>query len=118
MVLSERIRIRNRSGAIMAGYKLATYQATDGPRAGIVIEDKVFDAAALTRKAAYATMLGILDDWKIAQGAIRNAAARIGKAKSHPLKGTKLLAPILWPSAIYCAGANYADHVSEMNRSH
>ena len=43
-----------------AGYKLATYQASDGPRAGLVIEDKVFDAAALTRKPAYATVLGIL----------------------------------------------------------
>src|SRR5262249_18616948 len=39
-----------------AGYKLATYQANDGPRAGLVIEDKVFDAAALTRKPAYASV--------------------------------------------------------------
>ena len=29
----------------MAGYKLATYQTSDGPRAGLVIDDKVFDAA-------------------------------------------------------------------------
>src|SRR5215467_3200275 len=29
----------------MAGYKLATYQSSDGPRAGLVIDDKVFDAA-------------------------------------------------------------------------
>jgi len=27
----------------MAGYKLATYQSADGPRAGLVIDDKVFD---------------------------------------------------------------------------
>src|SRR5262249_31956239 len=38
----------------MAGYKLATYQTSDGPRAGLVIDDKVFDAAKLTGKAAYA----------------------------------------------------------------
>ena len=34
----------------MAGYKLATYQTADGPRAGLVVDDKVFDAARLTGK--------------------------------------------------------------------
>src|SRR5262249_60229300 len=33
-----------------------------------------------------------------------------------PLGRTKLLAPVRWPSAIYCAGANYADHAAEMAR--
>ena len=41
----------------MAGYKLATYQSADGPRAGLVIDDKVFDAAKVTGKPAYATVL-------------------------------------------------------------
>src|SRR5260370_36147879 len=36
----------------MAGYKLATYQTSDGPRAGLVIDDKVLDAAKLTGKGA------------------------------------------------------------------
>src|SRR6516165_8253509 len=54
-----------RTGATnMAGYKLATYQTADCPRAGLVIDDKVFDAAKLTGKSAYATVLGILEDWK------------------------------------------------------
>src|SRR5207249_7212863 len=39
------------------------------------------------------------------------------RVKRRPLLRTKLLAPVLWPSAIYCAGANYADHVAEMNRA-
>ena len=37
------------------GYKLATYRTSDGPRAGLVIGEDVFDAAKLTGKAAYAT---------------------------------------------------------------
>jgi len=118
MLLGERMLTSNQTGAIMSGCKLATYQTADGPRAGIVVDDKVFDAAALTRNQAYATMLGILNDWKTAKGAIKAATAKPGKAKSRPLKGTKLLAPVLWPSAIYCAGANYSDHVAEMNRAH
>jgi 2-keto-4-pentenoate hydratase/2-oxohepta-3-ene-1,7-dioic acid hydratase in catechol pathway len=103
----------------MAGYKLATYQTADGPRAGLVVDDKVFDAAKLTGRPAYATVLGILNDWKTAQGLLKKASANTAKAraKGRPLKGTKLLAPVLWPSAIYCAGANYSDHVSEMNKA-
>jgi 2-keto-4-pentenoate hydratase/2-oxohepta-3-ene-1,7-dioic acid hydratase in catechol pathway len=104
----------------MAGYTLATYQTAEGPRAGIVVDEKIFDAAKLTGRPAYATMLGILNDWKAAQGLLKKAAANTAKAraKGRPLKGTKLLAPVLWPSSIYCAGANYADHVAEMNKAH
>ncbi len=100
----------------MDGYKLATYQASDGPRAGLVIDDKVFDAAKLTGKSAYASVLGILEDWRTAKGVLRKAAAAAKKSrvKASPLGRTKLLAPVRWPSAIYCAGANYADHAAEM----
>jgi 2-keto-4-pentenoate hydratase/2-oxohepta-3-ene-1,7-dioic acid hydratase in catechol pathway len=102
----------------MAGYKLATYQTPDGPRAGLVIDDKLFDATKLTGKAAYASVLGILADWRAAQGALKKAAAAAGKSrvKALPLSRAKLLAPVRWPSAIYCAGANYADHAAEMAR--
>src|SRR6266498_1341780 len=102
----------------MAGYKLATYQTSDGPRAGLVIDGTLFDAAKRTGKGAYATVLGILEDWRTAKGALRKAAAAAGKSrvKALPLKRSKLLAPVRWPSAIYCAGANYADHATEMAR--
>ena len=82
----------------MAGYKLATYQTSDGPRAGVVIDDKVFDAAKLTGKGAYATVLGILEDWKTAQGVLRKAAAAAGKAVP---KRRRLDAPSCWRR---CAG--------------
>jgi 2-keto-4-pentenoate hydratase/2-oxohepta-3-ene-1,7-dioic acid hydratase in catechol pathway len=100
----------------MPSYKLVTYQSDKGPRAGIVVDDKVYDAAALTRKAAYASVLDILNDWRSAQGTLRKAAATAAKSrlKSKLVARTKLLAPVLWPSAIYCAGANYTDHMMEM----
>jgi 2-keto-4-pentenoate hydratase/2-oxohepta-3-ene-1,7-dioic acid hydratase in catechol pathway len=99
-----------------AGYKLATYKSSDGPRAGLVIGDQVFDAAKLTGKPAYATVLGILADWKRAESVLKKAAAGAAKsrAKRLPLKKTKLLAPVQYPSTIYCAGANYADHAAAM----
>jgi len=100
----------------LAGYKLATYRSSEGPRAGLVIGDEVFDAAKLTGKAAYSTVLAILQDWKTAEGVLKAAAAKAGKSKikRQPVKRTKFLAPVQYPSAIFCAGANYADHAAEM----
>jgi len=99
----------------MAGYKLATYAGADGPRAGLVIGDEVCDAAKLTGHAADATVLGILADWKAARKRLARAAA--SPAAGQPLATARLMAPILWPSAMYCAGANYADHAAEMARA-
>jgi len=97
----------------MSGYKLATYQSDGGPRAGVVVGESVFDAAELTGRAAYATTLAILEDWKRASDAIATAA-RSPRGKAMKLSQTHLRAPVLWPSAIYCAGANYSDHAAEM----
>src|SRR5436190_11311863 len=91
-----------RGSTEMDGYKLATYQTSDGPRAGLVIDDKVFDAAKLTGKPGYATVLAILEDWRTARGVLKKAAASAGKSrvKPLPLARTKLLAPVRWPSAM------------------
>jgi 2-keto-4-pentenoate hydratase/2-oxohepta-3-ene-1,7-dioic acid hydratase in catechol pathway len=97
------------------GYRLATYAADGGPRAGLVIGEEVFDAASLTGRPGDATVLGILEDWAAACERLAKVAAVPGKGS--PLAGTRLLAPIRWPSAIYCAGANYADHAAEMARA-
>jgi 2-keto-4-pentenoate hydratase/2-oxohepta-3-ene-1,7-dioic acid hydratase in catechol pathway len=104
------------ASAKRAGYKLATYRSSDGPRAGLVVGEEVFDLAKLTGKPAYATVLGVLSDWKSAEGALKKAAAGAAKsrAKRQPLRKTKLLAPVQFPGTIYCAGANYADHAAAM----
>jgi 2-keto-4-pentenoate hydratase/2-oxohepta-3-ene-1,7-dioic acid hydratase in catechol pathway len=104
----------------MASYKLVTYASADGPRGGMVVDDNVFDLAALTGDKSYVTVLDALNDWKSARGALRKAAIKAGKTriKSRPLGRTRLLAPLRWPSAIYCAGANYRDHSEEMAKLH
>ena len=50
------------ASAKSAGYKLATDRSSDGPRAGLVIGEEVFDAAKLTGKPAYATEGVLLDE--------------------------------------------------------
>ena len=106
------------AGNKRAGFKLATYQSSEGPRAGLVVGEEVFDAAKVTGKPAYATVAGILADWKTAEAALKKAAAGAAKsrAKRQPLRKTKLLAPVPFPPTIFCAGANYADHAAAMAR--
>jgi 2-keto-4-pentenoate hydratase/2-oxohepta-3-ene-1,7-dioic acid hydratase in catechol pathway len=103
----------------MTEFKLLSYRAPDGARAGLLVDGAVYDAAKLTRNAAYASVLGILADWRAAQGALRKAAAQAakGKTKGMPLAKARLLAPVLYPGNIYCAGANYTDHMAEMARA-
>ena len=85
----------------MSSYKLVTYQSAKGPRAGVVVNDKVFDAAALTRRPAYASMLDILNDWASAKGTLKKAAAGASKSK---LKSE----PVLGNSEVWLAGLRAA----------
>jgi 2-keto-4-pentenoate hydratase/2-oxohepta-3-ene-1,7-dioic acid hydratase in catechol pathway len=102
-------------------YRLLTYRAAaKEARAGILVGDLVYDAARACASAKYATVLDVLADWRAAERKLRDAAKRIAagksKVKGTPLVKTKLLAPVLYPGAIFCAGANYVDHVAEMLR--
>jgi 2-keto-4-pentenoate hydratase/2-oxohepta-3-ene-1,7-dioic acid hydratase in catechol pathway len=98
----------------MANYKLVTYESAQGPRAGAVIAEKVFDIATLTRHASYVSMLDVLADWPAAKERLTAAATQADRCGHQPLDRTNLLAPVLWPSAIFCAGANFTDHMIEM----
>ncbi len=100
----------------MTSYRLLTYQLSDGPRAGMVVEDVVYDLATLTARPAYATVRGVLDDWANAQSLLGQAAASASGKFGKAIRDVKLLTPILYPPTIYCAGANYTDHVANMAR--
>ena len=102
-------------------YKLLSYRAGQAARAGVLIGDTVYEAAKVTGVAAHSSVLGVLEDWSRAGRLLAQAAKRIasgkGRAKGLPLKRARLLAPVLYPGAIYCAGANYTDHMAEMARA-
>lgn len=100
----------------MSSYRLLTYQLTDGPRAGMLVGDVVYDLATMTGRPAYATVRGVLDDWANAQSLLAQAAASASGKFGKRIGDVKLLAPILYPPTIYCAGANYTDHVANMAR--
>ena len=97
-------------------YKLLSYRSATGPRAGVLIGDTVFDAEKLSGKPDYVTVLGVLDDWTAADAHFAAVATRVASAGGEPLSLISLLAPILFPGQIFAAGANYDDHIDEMNK--
>jgi 2-keto-4-pentenoate hydratase/2-oxohepta-3-ene-1,7-dioic acid hydratase in catechol pathway len=103
-------------------YRLLSHQSGREARAGILVEEQVYDPAGMLGNAGYTSVLAILQDWRIARPALALAAERIiagkSRAKGVPVKRAKLLAPVLYPGNIYCAGANYTDHMAEMARAH
>jgi 2-keto-4-pentenoate hydratase/2-oxohepta-3-ene-1,7-dioic acid hydratase in catechol pathway len=101
----------------MSQYQLATYRAAQGARAGLVVGETVFDLAAATGRASYVTMLDVLRDWDGARAVLREAAASAAKrTEGRPLRAAALLPPVPTPAGIFCAGANFTDHMMEMAR--
>jgi 2-keto-4-pentenoate hydratase/2-oxohepta-3-ene-1,7-dioic acid hydratase in catechol pathway len=65
--------------------------------------------------------MSILEHWEQLGPKLRLLArdVRAGavSARRSPLSSAKLLPPVMYPGAIFCAGANYKDHVAEMSRA-
>ena len=101
----------------MAEFKLLNYADKSGKaRSAILVGDEnVVDLQeALAGKPWTVSTLAVLGAWDEALPAL-NALAGGKPAKSRRLSEVKLLAPLLYPPAIYCAGANYMAHAKEMS---
>jgi 2-keto-4-pentenoate hydratase/2-oxohepta-3-ene-1,7-dioic acid hydratase in catechol pathway len=98
-----------------SGYRLLSYTASSGePAAGVLIGDRVYEAATLLGGAAPSSVLGLLQAWDEMHPKLHAAAATVDPKGGAPLAQVKLLAPILYPGELFCAGANYWDHLEEM----
>jgi 2-keto-4-pentenoate hydratase/2-oxohepta-3-ene-1,7-dioic acid hydratase in catechol pathway len=60
------------------------------------------------------SVLGLLRAWDAVHPRLHAAAQNARPGDGVSLSEIKLLAPILYPGALYCAGANYWDHLEEM----
>src|SRR5581483_590521 len=92
-----------------AGYRLISYLDAGMPRAGVLIDGRVVNAEAILGRQG-TSVLDILRGWDDAHPRL----ARASGADGVPLASLKTLAPVLYPGAFYCAGANYWDHLQEM----
>lgn len=91
--------------------RLVTFDAGDGPRAGVVEDDRVVDAWALLGEPHRGGLREL-----IAAGRVDDLRGRLGDtgAPSHPLSAVKLLVPIPDPDKIVCIGLNYRKHAAEV----
>ncbi|HWT90014.1 MAG TPA: fumarylacetoacetate hydrolase family protein, partial [Solirubrobacterales bacterium] len=91
--------------------KLLTYDAGDGPRAGILENDRVVDAWALLGDPHRGGLREL-----IADGRVDDLRRRLGDtgAPSHPPSSVELLVPIPDPDKIVCIGLNYRKHAAEV----
>jgi 2-keto-4-pentenoate hydratase/2-oxohepta-3-ene-1,7-dioic acid hydratase in catechol pathway len=99
-------------------YRLVSYRAQTGPSAGIVLRDEILNVAELTGDPRFHTVIGMLSDWDSVKPAIEAAVRNAESGRGVPLQYAELLTPILYPGTIFCAGANYTDHMLEMAKVH
>jgi len=91
--------------------RLLTFDAGDGPRAGLLEDDRVVDAWALLGEPHRGSLREL-----IAAGRVGELRGRLGDtgAPSHPLSSVRLLPPIPDPEKIVCIGLNYRKHATEV----
>jgi len=100
----------------MGDFKLLNYAGSDGEaRPGILIgDDRVLDVRKAAGDAPWAgSTLAIVEHWEAACPALHKLADAGGETRA--LADVRLLAPLLYPPVIYCAGANYKKHAMEMS---
>jgi acylpyruvate hydrolase len=91
--------------------RLLTFDAGDGPRAGVLEEERAVDAWALLGEPHRGSLREL-----VADGRIDDLRSRLGDtgAPSHPFSAVKLLPPIPDPGKIVCIGLNYRKHAAEV----
>ncbi len=95
-------------------FALVTYAAESGPRVGVLADERIADAGAVVAGAE--AMLAVLEQWDAALPLLAELARKIeaGAVETRALAETRLLAPLPRPANLYCAFANYVDHMQEM----
>jgi 2-keto-4-pentenoate hydratase/2-oxohepta-3-ene-1,7-dioic acid hydratase in catechol pathway len=99
-------------------YRLVSYgDSVSTAKAGVLVGDRIVPAATLLKGASgvdATSVLGLLRNWDAAHAALHAAVQNVKPADGIALSEAKLLAPILYPGSLFCAGANYWDHLEEM----
>jgi acylpyruvate hydrolase len=91
--------------------RLVTFDAGDGPRAGVLEDDRVADAWALLGEPHRGSLREL-----IAAARVEELRGRLGDsgAPSHPRSAVRLLAPVPDPDKVICIGLNYRKHAAEV----
>ena len=95
-------------------FRLLTFRDKQGDnRPGILVDQSIYD---LSDK--FGSVLEMLNNWEKTEQQLIETAEQLAQTPNTsgaPIKEVALAPPILYPGTLYCAGANYADHVLEMS---
>jgi 2-keto-4-pentenoate hydratase/2-oxohepta-3-ene-1,7-dioic acid hydratase in catechol pathway len=105
-------------------YQLFQYNLHGKARAGVCFGDAHYDLSVLGETFAELSLVdrsvdALLEGWGDATQALGRVAAEVavGNVTCTSLHQVSFLSPIKSPGAIYCAGANYRDHVEAMAKA-
>ena len=100
----------------MSEYALLSFRDRAGePKAGVKVGDRVYPAAAMVAGVKDPnSVMGLLREWDLARPLLEKSSTKPNPARGVPFSDIDLMAPVLYPGALYCAGANYWDHLEEM----
>ena len=96
----------------MTGDRLLSHLDGANSRAGVSLASEFCRRHLLKDSIDGASVLGIVLAWD--NPLLDKAAQDVEAADGIALKDVKLLAPALYPGALYCAGANCCDHIAAM----
>ncbi len=89
-------------------YSLVTYRDAGEPRLGALLAGS--DLVAPPELKRWSSMLELLDNWPEAASVL----AGLSLMDAPRVESGDLLAPIIWPRKVLCAGVNYRKHIREM----
>jgi 2-keto-4-pentenoate hydratase/2-oxohepta-3-ene-1,7-dioic acid hydratase in catechol pathway len=96
-------------------WALATAQLDGVPAACLVVDEKFYPLAALAAANHVSlpnTVIDIMAEWSSHEATVAKLAGKVSGGKS--IGDVQMLAPLLYPGKVLCAGANYYDHMAEM----
>lgn len=114
----------------MTAFRLGAIEARGDVVVSLVVEGRHLDLRAVLEETGAdlgnsgvplrsepSALLRLLDDWDALFESARNAAAAVELSKDLAdrtrVRG-RVVAPLLYPRAVFCAAANYTDHMIEM----
>ncbi len=95
--------------------QLLTYRNAAGAyRGGVRIGQEIFDAEQFTGRADGVSVLSLLQHWEEMEPLLADRAAQRFEERLEAVPAAHLGPPVLYPGAVYCAAANYRDHMHGM----
>lgn len=98
-------------------YRLLSYYRGSEVRAGVMLGSRVYDLAGVTGAAAHASLVQALGN----QVQLSASLADLGDGLPEQdlvgdVSDVPLAAPLVYPGAVFCAAANFRDHMLAMAR--